>query len=92
MSGDSEQDGNEEFVEFEFGGLSCADQAAILGEWPNCEIADCPNKCCLHLNSPRCWPHTVGTTVNWSRGLHTKERERRHAELETKYLERRVAK
>lgn len=71
-------------------GLTCVEQAVLLGEWPNCDVADCPHKACLHLNSTHCWPHTVGTSVNWYRGLHTKERERRHDELESRYLERKT--
>lgn len=32
-----------------------------LDEWPNCAVKDCPNKCCLRLQSRYCWPHTPGT-------------------------------
>ena len=31
-----------------------------LGNWPNCSVPDCPNKCCLALNSEKCHPHTTG--------------------------------
>ncbi len=26
--------------------------------WPDCAVPECPNKCCLRLNSKYCWPHT----------------------------------
>ena len=34
--------------------------AKRIEEWPNCEVPDCQYKSCLALNSPRCYPHTVG--------------------------------
>ena len=39
--------------------MSCTDYAKILGAWPNCVVPDCEHKACLHLNSDKCWPHTV---------------------------------
>jgi hypothetical protein len=28
--------------------------------WPDCAVDDCPNKCCLALDSVFCFPHTPG--------------------------------
>jgi hypothetical protein len=30
-----------------------------LANWPDCIIPGCPNKCCLALHSPRCYPHSM---------------------------------
>lgn len=30
----------------------------ILDLWPNCAVPNCPNKCCLALESRYCYPHT----------------------------------
>lgn len=66
--------------------LSCSDYAALLGHWPNCAVADCPNKVCLHLDSDKCWPHTVGMPINWYKGLSEKKIEQISNEVETAYL------
>ena len=29
-------------------------------DWPDCAMPGCPNKSCLALNSPFCFPHTPG--------------------------------
>jgi len=57
---------------------------ATLDDWPNCAIADCPNKCCLRLSSYLCWPHIVGLPIDWAEGLTEAQREviRRCAEGE----------
>ncbi len=31
-----------------------------LDYWPDCIVPKCPRKCCLRLNSPKCYPHTLG--------------------------------
>ena len=28
--------------------------------WPKCVVPNCPNRCCLALDSVRCYPHTLG--------------------------------
>lgn len=38
----------------------------VLDSWPNCEVPDCPNKCCLSLNSAKCFPHTMGLPLNYT--------------------------
>lgn len=32
-----------------------------LDAWPDCIVPGCRNKCCLRLNSDKCYPHTIGT-------------------------------
>lgn len=56
--------------------------------WPNCPIADCPNKICLSLNSDKCWPHTVGVPLDWAKGLGTAMREEQSRIIEEAYLAR----
>ena len=29
-----------------------------MKSWPDCLIPSCPNKCCLALESPYCYPHS----------------------------------
>jgi len=67
---------------------TCLEIATNINQWPNCVITDCPNKSCLHLHSNKCWPHTVKVSLNWYRGLHTKERERRSRIIEKEYIDR----
>jgi hypothetical protein len=31
-----------------------------MEDWPNCIVPGCPRKCCLALDSPKCFPHTKG--------------------------------
>lgn len=31
-----------------------------LDDWPDCTVPRCPNKCCLALDSEKCFPHTPG--------------------------------
>jgi hypothetical protein len=31
-----------------------------FANWPDCAVDDCPNKCCLALDSVFCFPHTSG--------------------------------
>jgi len=52
---------------------NCIDYAAALGDWPNCSVPDCPNKACLHLESDKCWPHTVGQPFNCHDGMSEEE-------------------
>jgi hypothetical protein len=68
--------------------LTCSDIAAIQGYWQNCSIPDCPNKVCLHLQSNKCWPHTVGLSVNWHKGLSQKQIELKNREMEEAYFKR----
>lgn len=30
-----------------------------LNQWPDCPVAGCENKCCLRLESPYCYPHSI---------------------------------
>jgi hypothetical protein len=30
--------------------------------WPNCIVDGCPRKCCLALDSDKCFPHTPGNS------------------------------
>jgi hypothetical protein len=65
---------------------NCIDYAAALGEWPNCTVPDCPNKACLHLVSPKCWPHTVGQPFNCHDGMSDAEIEQFNSIIEYEYL------
>jgi len=29
-------------------------------EWPMCIVNGCPNRCCMRLNSEKCYPHSFG--------------------------------
>jgi hypothetical protein len=60
-----------------------------LQYWPNCAIADCPNKACLHLDSKFCWPHTVGMPIDWSTGIPEILVESVSQAIEYEYLEAR---
>lgn len=31
-----------------------------LNDWHDCIVPGCPNKCCLALDSEKCFPHTPG--------------------------------
>lgn len=31
-----------------------------LDDWPDCIVPGCANKCCLALDSDKCFPHTKG--------------------------------
>lgn len=33
-------------------------------DWPDCIVPGCTNKCCLRLNSDKCWPHTTGAPLD----------------------------
>jgi hypothetical protein len=46
-----------------------------VSDWPNCEVADCPNKSCLRLGSAKCWPHTVGAPFDTSKLTKKQQRE-----------------
>lgn len=37
-----------------------SDSPIEIDDWPDCAIEGCPNKTCLVLNSPYCFPHTPG--------------------------------
>ena len=37
--------------------IDCSD--AEWATWPDCTVEGCPNKCCLSLDSDRCYPHTM---------------------------------
>ena len=32
----------------------------LSNDWPDCVVQGCPNKTCLVLDSPYCFPHTPG--------------------------------
>ena len=70
---------------------TCNDYAQELGEWANCPVPDCPNKCCLHLNSPLCWPHTVGQPFNCHDGMTQAEVKVFNARVEYEWSMRRGA-
>lgn len=45
----------------------------FLAAWPDCAIKDCPNKCCLRLASPYCYPHSIGIPKEALEGLYAKD-------------------
>lgn len=54
----------------------------------NCSVADCPNKVCLHLSSNKCWPHTVGAPLGWTRGLTSRQRSYQRSKYLKAYYKR----
>ena len=67
---------------------TCNDYANALGDWPNCTVADCPNKACLHLASGKCWPHTVGQPFNCHDGMSDAQIEKFNRRIEDEWLAR----
>ena len=47
-----------------------------LDDWPDCIVLGCQNKCCLALDSDRCYPHTTGFDPTKKAITKTKETER----------------
>jgi hypothetical protein len=70
---------------------TCIDFACDLGAWSNCTVADCPNKACLHLSSPKCWPHTVGQPFNCHDGMTEREVEFFNRRIEDEWLQRQAS-
>lgn len=43
-------------------------------EWSDCIVDGCSNKCCLRLNSNKCYPHTLGIPIDsWNEFIVSKE-------------------
>jgi hypothetical protein len=57
----------------------------MLKGWPGCAVPDCPNKCCKRLDSPYCWPHTVGVSITWAEDMPIEQSESLSTEIEAKW-------
>ena len=42
-----------------FGGACWVEDERGVFWWPFCAVDGCPNRCCLRLNSSKCYPHTL---------------------------------